>query len=452
MADPRRAALEQLSKSELIDLVLSLMDKVEELSVRVASLERTSQTSSKPPSSDYAKAQKRSKTNRQGKKTKGRTHRGTTRLQISTPTEEIPCAAESCAACGESLLGVSGEVVGRRQEFDLPPIQPIVREYQLLAKVCRCGHRTEGSYPAGMVSPVQLGPVLKSFLIYLKVVQLIPFERLSNLCDDLFNFSVCKRSIENALEAGYKQALPLYTQIMAQLKGGSWIGSDETGYRVGGKRWWMWVWQGVEAVYYAVHPGRGYEVVKQHFGEDYQGALVHDCWSAQNNTQAAKGHQQCHCHLDRDAEFLIEKYRSVWAYELQKLLLASQRAREKIYAPDFDAHIRQKVIEQYEAKLLCLIEAKVEGKALRRLQKRIKKHQKAILFFMHHPDVPFHNNAAERAIRMAKVQQKISGGHRSQHGAQRQAVLLSVIETAKRNQINLFEAIKRLLSGKLAFG
>ena len=70
---------------------------------------------------------------------------------------------------------------------------------------------------------------------------------------------------------------------------------------------------------------------------------------------------------------------------------------------------------------------------------------------MYYPDVPFENNSSERAIRMAKVKQKISGCHRSQHGADRQAVLLSVMETAKRQNINLFSAIKALLNGTLTF-
>ncbi len=446
----RKETLEELTKEELIGTVLVLSGKILELEEKILSFEKDSSNSSKPPSSDIYKPEKESKTSRQRRKKKKK-HIRKTRLQVSDPTHIIPCEPSTCEDCGTSLTEQSGTVVGRRQEVDIPPIEPIVREFQLVSKACDCGHCNVGQYPQGINAPVQLGSTLKAFLIYLKVVQLIPFQRLKQLCADLFNFDICKRSIENALEKGYQESLPLYKQIMNRIQKATWMGSDETGYRVNGKRWWMWVWHSAKAVYYAVNQSRGYQVVKEHFGETYQGAAVHDCFSAQNNTKASRGHQQCHCHLDRAAQFLIDKHRSEWAYRVQKLLLASQRAREKIYDSDFDPQIRQKVIQSYEQQLLELINTTVEGKAVLRFQKRLRKQQNAILFFMHHPDVPFHNNGAERAIRMAKVQQKISGGHRSEHGANRQAVLLSVVETAKRNHLNLLDAIKKLLNGSLVF-
>ena len=86
-----------------------------------------------------------------------------------------------------------------------------------------------------------------------------------------------------------------------------------------------------------------------------------------------------------------------------------------------------------------------------RLQKRRIKHQRSILLFMSDPNIPFHNNSSERAIRMAKVKQKISGGFRSKRGAERHAVLLSMSETAKKQGLNILEAIQGALNQSLVF-
>jgi hypothetical protein len=67
---------------------------------------------------------------------------------------------------------------------------------------------------------------------------------------------------------------------------------------------------------------RGYEVVKEHFTENYQGVLIHNCWSAQNNTQAS-ARQLCHAHLVRNIQYAVDKERSVFAYRVQQLLLKS---------------------------------------------------------------------------------------------------------------------------------
>ena len=90
-----------------------------------------------------------------------------------------------------------------------------------------------------------------------------------------------KRTIENGLEEAKNKGMPLYASIMKIVKNNKWAGSDETGVKVSGSRWWEWVWQNDKASYYAVNKQRSYEVVKDHFGEDYEGVLCHDCLSAQ---------------------------------------------------------------------------------------------------------------------------------------------------------------------------
>ena len=59
--------------------------------------------------------------------------------------------------------------------------------------------------------------------------------------------------------------------------------------------------------------------------------------------------------------------------------------------------------------------------------------------------MPYHNNTSEQAIRMAKIKDKISYGFRSKNGAERFAVLLSIIETCKKQGLDIFTSIKKLV-------
>lgn len=304
--------------------VMNLEQRLKELEVRLG---KNSSNSSLPPSKDeICKPYRMSTGKTTGRKPGGQKgHKGTTRFQVINPDTVVSLRPETCSNCGSSLKGTEGEVIVKRQEIDIPPIKEVVTEYQQMSVRCCCGHINTGQFPVHIKAPVQLGRGIRSFLIYLNVVQLIPYNRLEQLCLDLFNFPVCKRTIENILQRGYQKAKPLHGQIMEIVKSGQWVGTDETGKRVEGKRWWEWVWQGPNATYYTVDKSRGYKVVEQHFGEDYSGVLVHDCWSAHNNTPARSGHQLCHAHLIRDLQGLIDNHRSSWAWGLQQFLLASPK-------------------------------------------------------------------------------------------------------------------------------
>jgi len=469
-----RKALKQLSKNQLIEIILMQQEQLvqikemmqkqidmltaenKELRRRIAKLEKDSNNSSKPPSTDIKKQNsnkpKRNQTLRKTSNNKpgGQPgHKGTTRKQTPNPDNIELCEPHTyCSCCGGSLENIMGNIVEKRQVVDIPPINPTVTEYQAIEKVCTCGHHNRGTFPEGVNAPMQMGSSIQSFLVYLNVAQVIPFKRLKNLCSDLFNLNISKRTIENILEKANVKGKSVKEEILNIVKNSEWVGSDETGKRVEGKRWWEWVWQSLKATIYVVDKCRGYCVVKSNFGEDFKGILIHDCWSAQNNTRAS-GHQQCHAHIQRELQFLIGTYKSSWAYELDKFLGATQRARIKIWKEDFDDDLREQVRAQYEQRFDSLLNSLQTEPDIVRLQKRLKKHRKSILRFMYHPDIPFHNNSSEQAIRMAKVKQKISGCFRSEHAAHRHATLLSIIETAKKQNMNILLAIQNLFSGTL---
>lgn len=69
-----------------------------------------------------------------------------------------------------------------------------------------------------------------------------------------------------------------------------------------------------------------------------------------------------------------------------------------------------------------------------------------IFTFLEHPEVPHHNNSSEATIRILKVKTKVSGGFRTNEGADEFAAFHSIAETAKRNGISKFKALFKLVA------
>ena len=83
----------------------------------------------------------------------------------------------------------------------------------------------------------------------------------------------------------------------------------------------------------------------------------------------------------------------------------------------------------------------------RRLQKRLIKHKNWIFTFMAYPDVPPDNNSSERAIKAAKVKDKVSGGFRSAQGASRFAQLLSLTQTLRKQKLAILPTLTAIFQG-----
>lgn len=183
-----RASLERLPKDTLIDIILELLDRVEELEAEVSRLRRDSSTSSKPPSTDLKPSVKKNQSLRKksGKKSGGQKgHNGHHSHMVENPDNIVPCEPAACDKCGNDLGDRPGEIISRRQEKDIPPITVTVTEYQQISKECCCGHVNVGKYPEHIKAAVQIGPNARAFILYLNVVHLIPYKRLKKLCEKL---------------------------------------------------------------------------------------------------------------------------------------------------------------------------------------------------------------------------------------------------------------------------
>src|SRR3954466_12283814 len=157
-----RVELERLSKEELIELVLRLQRP-----------EKTSRTSSKPPSTDRKEQRERAKP---GGAKPG--HEGHSRVIGETPDEVVEHRPDLCPCCLAALPGdLAAETVSVHERVELPAVKPLVTHHRRLAVGCpACGTRVVAPVPqAARGTP--FGPRLHAVATYLKTFQSL-FERV----------------------------------------------------------------------------------------------------------------------------------------------------------------------------------------------------------------------------------------------------------------------------------
>ena len=79
-----------------------------------------------------------------------------------------------------------------------------------------------------------------------------------------------------------------------------------------------------------------------------------------------------------------------------------------------------------------------------KFQKGMTKCQDYIFNFLENPAIPPDNNASERGIRKVKIKMKNSGTFRSDDGADAFLDILSIVETSKKHNTPIYNAIRAL--------
>jgi transposase len=481
-----RAEVEAMSESEKVEHIVRLQEVVvhlvgicqtlsaqneallrrcEQLEQRVKELEgrlnQDSRNSSKPPSSDGpAKPVVKNLREKSGRKPGGQPgHAGTTLRQMAVP-DRIETHSPVQCDCGHGLAGEPVLRVERYQVFDLPEPRLVVTEHDVEVKCCPCcGATSKGVLPLEVSpAPVQYGPRVMAMLVYLRVYQLLPYERLGELCRDLFGFSVSKASIESA-EAQADGRLQPFVEALAEVMAGAEVlHADETGFRAEGHTRWLHVLATQRHTLYQVHEQRGGAAMDAHgVLPRFQGTLIHDCWGPYFHYDCAHG--LCGAHLLRELKFAHEEQGQAWAFELYALLEAMCGLKTARGGEPFSPQAVASLEAMYDGILArgrselpadppkTGRRGRTKKSKARNLHERLVRHRDAALRFLHDSQVPFTNNVAEQAVRMAKVQQKISGCMRTLAGAQRFARLRSYVATLKKHGMNVLRHIADTTAG-----
>ena len=407
--------------------------------------DKNSGNSSTPPGKERMKDEivRRTKTLRKpsGKKPGGQEgHKGHKLSCVDTPDEIIDDVPDYCTNCGETLADAERILDYVTQKVSIPELKPVVKEIRHYVMVCKnCGERIRTT-PRRRSNDVVYYASVKSLVVYLSVVQFLPYGRIANFLHDVLGLSPSEGSLVNWVNEAKRNAQPIVDKIKEYIMSSNVVGFDESGCYCNKRLDWAWI---AQTVYYTLlfrANGRGSKELTDRFGDSLERmTAVTDRHSAYFALHFLN-HQVCLAHLLRELQYLSELDTSQkWSEQVANLF------REAIHKRNTNpTDIISKA--SWLDKLDCLLKLNVSkfGKKFDTFKIGLIKCRDYIFNFLEDPVIPPDNNASERGIRKLKIKLKNSCTFRSDFGADAFLELHSVVETAKKHNQTPFNAIQAL--------
>jgi transposase len=321
----------------------------------------------------------------------------------------------------------------------------VVLEAWRYAATCpHCGARITADYPAGFEPTRVFGPHLEALWTYLHEQHHVSYARLAAIGRDLWRLAVSQGALANALRRVATRLEPQAGAIREQVRASPTIGSDETSARVNGRTHWQWVFQTPTASYHLIVPRRNGDVVRDFLGDTEPETWVSDLWKPQLGAPAAR-HQICLAHQLRELQYVVDREQSPWAQDCQTLFRraihrAHQRDRGELRGAAYTA-----TVAAIERRCDALLARPVAGAEASRLWVRFREHRDSLFVFLYDSAVPPTNNASEQALRHSVVHRKVTGGFRSDWGAEAHAIATTVLDTAHKRGADLLATLHAAL-------
>jgi transposase len=407
----------------------------------------TSETSSKPPSSDRGKRlPKKPKSSRSKGAQKG--HIGKTRARVE-PDKIIECAeiAEACD-CGGSWR--QSEQFSSFQVTELPPIKPYVTEYRERAVSCSCCGKERYITARLPLGESRFGPRVHAMVLELSLGSRLSMRQIKAHLKQAFNLQISLGAISDILKRCAKRTSSAFQKLKRWYQADPEVKHiDETSWYIAGLRGQLIGSLNDQVVLFQASMKRRVPDIMRLIGEDQtrliicDRALVYCGWIYR---------QLCWAHVLRDFKYLM-LYPEHEA-QAQKLVKEAQELFKR-----FKAHRNAELsTEEYLAQaelircrvyqlLTELSEREVDQK-FDGMVRNLLKHEAQLWTFLKYPTISIHNNSQESALRPLVIKRLISFGNNTYAGAQRLTQLMSVIETLKRQGRDVFDELTRTFQGE----
>ena len=472
-----RAQLEQLTKNELIELVLVLYRQVAALEARCAELEKqnaalqarcekleselaksrkNSSNSSKPPSSDIVKPPRGAGQPSNGKIGGQPGHERHERPAF--PPEQVDKVVEytldRCPDCGGPVRPArqAPRVV---QQVELVEKPVIVTEHRSLACECRrCGKKFYGTLPPEVRAGGLLGPRLTATAAFLKGACHTSYTSLQAFLKSVLSVEVSRGGLVKQMAKVTAALDEPYAQVLSQVPLQPLINVDETGHKENGRLWFTWCFRARMFALFKIDPSRGSEVLVEVLSEEFNGVMGCDYFSAYRKYMQDCGVlvQFCLAHLIRDVKFLVSlPDRAARGYGervlagLRKLFAVIHR-RERMSPERFE-----KALERQRRELLRVARRAPMGSEAQNMAQRFRQHGEAYFRFITTPGIEPTNNLAEQAIRFVVIDRRVTQGTRGEAGRRWSERIWTVLATCAMQHRAPFEylhsAIRAHFSG-----
>jgi transposase len=449
-AKDKRIAEQDLRIAELEAQLKVALDKI-------AALEKNSNTSSKPPSSDIVKPPKPKKDKERRRKIGAQKGHKQHKRQLFTADQidkTIELKLETCPKCKGNLTP-SKKPAKVHQQVELNERTFTITEYQRLIYHCEhCQCNRIAKLPTNARSGL-FGPNLIALTAYMKGRCHLSYTTLRDFYRDVFLLNVSTgflakqiRKVSDALEKPYEE-------LVDQLPVEEHLHVDETGHKENGVRHWTWCFRSKRFTLFHIDESRGSIVLEELLGLNYEGILSCDFYGAYRKYSRLNKAilQYCWAHIIREVKYLAErKVRKVSNYG-KRLLSAIQRMFSTI-------HRRGEILDRtWFRRLYCHREEilKVawrripDNKDATNIAERLWNQQDSYFRFID-ADIAPTNNLAEQTIRRVVIDRKITQGTRSDWGNRWQERIWSVLSTCAQTGTNVLTFLRNAVGAMLCTG
>jgi len=277
----------------------------------------------------------------------------------------------------------------------------------------------------------------------------LPYRKIRLLFRDVFHLTITPSAALGFDSQIRCRGDPIYENMLQSLPAQRYVHADETGWRNEGINHWLWCFIAKGYALYRIDRSRGGKVVIAVMGKRYAGVLISDFLGAYNRIRCRK--QRCLVHLLR----LIKKW---------LVYFADDRKRRK-YFETFKSLVRSiiRLSDQYAngspknfvtrkadllARLRRTLNVRLDHTRANKFIRKLAAKRNQLTACLDFQEVCAHNNIAERCLRDNVIMRKITFGNRSfKGGGQRNhEVLMSLIQTARMQNLNPLEFLRLLLT------
>jgi transposase len=316
----------------------------------------------------------------------------------------------------------------------------------------RCKKRVQGRDPrqtsdALGAAAVQLGPEALALAVQMNKGLAMPHADVAAVLQDGFHLQVNRSTICRVVDRVARRGEATWHALRDAARRSLLNGMDETGWNVAAQLRWLWVVVSEQVTFCDILPGRGFEQAASLLGPDYEGTLLHDGWRVYYKFLRA-GHQSCIQHLLRRCKNLIEVASPAarrFPLAVHAIFEQGLALRDRYRNQQISLHGLLTATGRLEVKLDRWLTRSSKDPENRRLAKHLLHERPYIFTFLYCPGLDATNNRSERAIRALIGARKNWGGNRTERGARAQAVVTSILQTAKRQGKRALDVLVELL-------
>ena len=326
--------------------------------------------------------------------------------------------------------------------IDFIPMQmKIVYEENTLYQCKHCGKQVVSPSPDALPK-AKYSNIATSILLEEAFGNLMPYGTIAE------HYGINKGTLIGTFHRMGKIFLPLFLDILGNVKNYSVVHADETTWSMDGKRAYVWFFAADDFRLYLFRETRGSIVPKEVFdgSELLALILVTDRYGGYNSLPVH--HQYCFVHLLRDLKNLeIEFPNEVEVKNFVDSFIPLLQEAISLHGKEIPIDLYRQTAEDLKKQIMAICNSPANHPGIQKYQDIFRFNEERLFQWIDSPEIPCENNFAERNLRPVVIARKMSFGCQSEQGMRTREIMMTVIQSIICQGLKPLPFIQRVLSG-----